>query len=128
MPQQHCRFEASKSLTALEQDNTIIAVIEMSQSKWLVAAVVPGVKRQPLKKLQADEEALLKLLYRWRTEAGQTGREIKRVVVAYEAATGSGWRAGCGRGVSRPTLSIPQVLRCHANTGAQRLIASTQNC
>jgi hypothetical protein len=32
----------------------------MSQSKWLVAAVVPGVKRQPLKKLQADEEALLK--------------------------------------------------------------------
>ena len=37
----------------------MIAVIEMSQSKWLVAAVVPGVKRQPLKKLQADEEALL---------------------------------------------------------------------
>ena len=78
-------FDASKSLTTLEQDNTVIAVIEMSQSKWLVAAVVLGVKRQPLKKLQADEEALLKLLYRWRTEAGQTGREIKRVVVAYEA-------------------------------------------
>ena len=72
-------FDASKSLATLEQDNTVIAVIEMSQSKWLVAAVVPGVKRQPLKKLQADEEALLKLLYRWRTEAGQTGREIKRV-------------------------------------------------
>src|SRR5262245_25964471 len=67
-------FDASKSLATLEQDNTVIAVIEMSQSKWLVAAVVPGVKRQPLKKLQADEEALLKLLYRWRTEAGQTGR------------------------------------------------------
>ena len=43
-------FDASKSLTTLEQDNTVIAVIEMSQSKWLVAAVVPGVKRQPLKK------------------------------------------------------------------------------
>jgi hypothetical protein len=35
-------FDASKSLTTLEQDNTVIAVIEMSQSKWLVAAVVPG--------------------------------------------------------------------------------------
>ena len=81
-------FDASKSLATLEQDNIVIAVIEMSQSKWLVAAVVPGVKRQPLKKLQADEEALLKLLYRWRTEAGQTGREIKRVVVAYEAGRG----------------------------------------
>jgi hypothetical protein len=30
------RFDASRSLTALEQDSTIIAVIEMSQTKWLV--------------------------------------------------------------------------------------------
>jgi hypothetical protein len=27
----------------------------------------------------------LKLLHRWRNEAGQAGREIKRIVVAYEA-------------------------------------------
>lgn len=114
-------FDASKSLTTLEQDNTVIAVIEMSQSKWLVAAVVPGVKRQPLKKLQADEEALLKLLYR-------VARSSALSSATRPDATGSGWRAGCGRAVSRPTLSIPQVLRCHANTGAQRLIASTQNC
>ena len=69
MSQQHCHFEASRCLTALEQDSTIIAVIEMSQSKWLVAALVPGVKRHPLKKLDADEEGLLKLLHRWRHEA-----------------------------------------------------------
>src|ERR1700759_3980755 len=61
-------FDASRSLTALEQDSTIIAAIEMSQSKWLVAAVVPGVERRPLKKLDADEETLLKLLHRWRNE------------------------------------------------------------
>ena len=30
MSQQHCLFDASRSLTALEQDSTIIAVIEMS--------------------------------------------------------------------------------------------------
>jgi len=53
---QHCHFDASRSLTALEQDNTIIAVIEMSQTKWLVAALVPGVERQPLKKFDAHEE------------------------------------------------------------------------
>jgi transposase len=46
-------------------------VIEMSQAKWLVAAVVPDVERQPLKRLDADEAALLKLLHRWRNEAGQ---------------------------------------------------------
>jgi transposase len=80
MPQS---FDASRSLTTLEQDSTIVAVIEMSQSKWLVAAVVPGLQRQPLKKLDADEEAVLKLLHRWRSEAGQAGRPIKRGVEAY---------------------------------------------
>jgi transposase len=65
----------------------------MSQSKWLVAAVVPGVKRQPIKKLNADEEALLKLLHRWRHEAGQAGRQIKRIVVAYEAGRDGFWLA-----------------------------------
>ena len=86
-------FDASRSLTALEQDSTIIAAIEMSQSKWLVAAVVPGVERQPLKKLNADEEALLKLLHRWRHEAGLAGRQIKRIVVAYEAGRDGFWLA-----------------------------------
>jgi transposase len=62
---QHRHFDASRSLTALEQDSTIIAVIEMSQSKWLVSGLVPGVNRQPLKKLDAQEEGLLKLLQRW---------------------------------------------------------------
>jgi transposase len=52
---QHCHFDARRSLTALEQDSTIIAVIEMSQSKWLVAGLVPSVEREPLKKLDADE-------------------------------------------------------------------------
>jgi transposase len=90
---QHCQFDASKSLTALEQDSTIIAVIEMSQTKWLVAAVVPGVERQPLKKFDAHEETLLKLLHRWCREAGQAGHNIKRIVVAFEAGRDGFWLA-----------------------------------
>ena len=75
-------FDASRSLTALDQDSTIIAVIEMSQSKWLAAAVIPGVNRQPLKKLDTNADALHKLLHRWRNEASQAGRQIKRIAVA----------------------------------------------
>jgi transposase len=86
-------FDPSRSLTALEQDSTVIAVIEMSQSSWLVAAVIPGVERQPFKKLDPDEEALLKLLHRWRNEASRAGREIKRIVVAYEAGRDGFWLA-----------------------------------
>jgi transposase len=91
MSQPH--FDASRSLTALEQDSTIIAVIEMSQSKWLVAALIPGVERHPLKKVDVQEEGLLKLLHRWRNEAGRAGREIKRIVVGYEAGRDGFWLA-----------------------------------
>src|SRR5258707_14559925 len=47
-------FDASKSLTAFEQDSTLVAVIEMSQSKWLGAAVISGIARQPLEKNYAE--------------------------------------------------------------------------
>src|SRR6266702_2912537 len=57
--------DLSRSLIALEPDGTVIAVIEMSLSSWLVAGIVPGVERQPLKKLAVDESALLKLLHRY---------------------------------------------------------------
>ncbi|WP_247388902.1 MULTISPECIES: IS110 family transposase [unclassified Bradyrhizobium] len=65
----------------------------MSQTKWLVAALVPGIERQPLKKFDAHEETLLKLLHRWRHEAGQAGRDIKRIVVAFEAGRDGFWLA-----------------------------------
>jgi transposase len=85
--------DLSRSLAALEPDSTLIAVIEMGQSTWLVAGLVPGIERQPLKKLDVDESALLKLLNRWRTEAEQTGRKIKRIAVAFEAGRDGFWLA-----------------------------------
>ena len=85
--------DLSRSLVALEQDATLIAVIEMGQSSWLVAGVVPGIERQPLKKLAADQDGLLLLLHRWRNEAVRAGRTIKRIVVAYEAGRDGFWLA-----------------------------------
>jgi transposase len=49
--------DLSRSVTAFEQGNTVIAVIEMSLSSWLVAGIVPGLERHPLKKLDADPTA-----------------------------------------------------------------------
>jgi transposase len=43
--------DLSRSLVALDQNSTIIAVIEMSQSSWLVAGMLPGIERQPRNKL-----------------------------------------------------------------------------
>ena len=56
--------DLNQSRIVLIQDSTLIAVTEMSLSSWLVAGMVPGVERQPLKKLAVDGSALLKLLNR----------------------------------------------------------------
>lgn len=85
--------DLSRSLTSLEQDKTIIAVIEMSQSSWLVAGIVPGIERHPLKKLEPSEEELVRLLMRWRTEATKNGHTITRFAVAFEAGRDGFWLA-----------------------------------
>ena len=85
--------DLSRSLTSLEQDKTIIAVIEMSQSSWFVAGIIPGIERHPLKKLEPSEEELVRLLMRWRTEATKNGHTITRFAVAFEAGRDGFWLA-----------------------------------
>src|SRR3977135_1113149 len=85
--------DLNQSRIVLKQDSTLIAVIEMSLSSWLVAGIVPGVERQPLKKLAVDESALLKLLDRWREEAEKKGRRIKRIAVTFETGRDGFWLA-----------------------------------
>jgi transposase len=85
--------DLSRSPNPLDPTGTLIAVIELSLSSWLVAGIVPGVERQPLKKLAVDESALLRLLYRWREEAAKAGHRIKRIAVAFEAGRDGFWLA-----------------------------------
>jgi transposase len=87
MPQQRKPNDLSRSLTAVDMDTTLIAVVELSLPSWQVAGIVPGVERQPLKKLKTDESTLLALLNRWRDEAVRSGYKILRIAVAFEAET-----------------------------------------
>ena len=85
--------DLSRSLVAFQQDSTLVAVVEMSRSSWLVAGIIPGIGRHPLKKLDPSEEALLGLLRRWRDEAAGAGRAVTRVAVAFEAGRDGFWLA-----------------------------------
>jgi transposase len=85
--------DLSRSLTPLDPNHTLIAVIEMSQNCWLVAGIVPGVERQPLKKLEPEESKLLTLFDRWRMEAEKAGRKVKRIAVAFETGRDGFWLA-----------------------------------
>src|SRR5271168_3530263 len=85
--------DLSRSVDAFDQDASLTVVVEMSEASWLVMAMIPGVDRHPLKKLEPDPDALLRLVERWRSEAEKTGRIIERVALAYEAGRDGFWLA-----------------------------------
>ena len=121
------RNDLSRSLVVFDQNSTLVSVVELSLKTWLVAALAPGLARQPLKKQGADEDALLALLYRWRDEAIKAGSKIERIVVAFEAGRDGFWLArwlrsrGIEAYVIHPT-SIP-VSREHRRAKTDRLDA-----
>src|ERR1700738_1779426 len=101
MPQPN---DLSRSLVALDQNSTIIAVIEMSQSSWLVGGVLPGIERQPCKKLEPSPERLLALLHGWREEAVRARPH---------------YHADCGCLRSRPRrLLVGALAECAGDGGA----------
>ncbi|MGO4741721.1 IS110 family transposase [Bosea sp. 2KB_26] len=85
--------DLSRSLAPFDQNTTLTAVIELSEASWLVAGLIPGVEREPLKKQEPDPIALLRLLERWRVEAVRAGRTIGQITVAFEAGRDGFWLA-----------------------------------
>src|SRR5437660_10064366 len=122
MPQPN---DLSRSLVALDQDSTIIAVVEMSQSSWLVAGMLPGIERQPRKKLEPSPERLLGLLHRWRYEAVRAGRTITRIALAFEAGRDGFWLARwlAARGIEAHVIHASSVAasRGHRRAKSHRL-------
>ncbi len=117
--------DLSRGLAALDQDSTVAAVIELGLKSWLVAGLVPGVERRPLKKLDAEPEALLRLLERWSAEAAKSGRRITRVAVAFEAGRDGFWLARWlrGRGIEAHVIHAASVAvsREHRRAKTDRL-------
>jgi transposase len=85
--------DLTRCFAPYDQATTLIAVIELSLSSWLIAGMIPGFERQPLKKMAPDEAGLLQLLERWREEAVKAGSVINRMSVAFEAGRDGFWLA-----------------------------------
>ena len=122
MPQQN---DLSRSLIPFDQATTLVAVIELSQSSWLIAGTIPGIERQPLKKIAPDEAELLRVLNRWRDEAIRKGRTITRIAVAFEAGRDGFWLARwlTGHGIEAHIIhsSSVAVSREHKRAKTDRL-------
>src|SRR5262245_66648763 len=77
--------DLSRSLIPFDPNQTLTAVVELSKKSWIVAGTIPGVERQPLKKLAADANELLEMIERWRAEAAKAVHMITRIDVAFDA-------------------------------------------
>jgi transposase len=123
------RNDLSRSLAAFDQNSTIVAVVELSLNTWLVSGLVPGVKRQPLKKQAADPQGLLGLLERWRNEATKAGQAIDRIAVAFEAGRDGFWLARWlqARGIEAHVIhaSSMAVSREHRRAKTDRIDTQT---
>ena len=121
--------DLSRSMAEFDHDSTLVVVVEMSESSWLVAGMIPGVDRQPVKKLAPDPDALRRLLERWRAEATKTGRKIQRIPLAMRRdATDFGWRGGCRHAELKFMSFIRRASRCHESIIGLRLTDWTPRC
>jgi transposase len=85
--------DLSRSLAPFDQNTTLTVVVELSEASWLVAGMIPGIERQPVKKQDPDPVALLRLLERWRLEAIKAGKTIGQIALAFEAGRDGFWLA-----------------------------------
>jgi transposase len=85
-------FDPHKPTTTFEHDSTLVVALELSGKSWELGAVVPGVERRPKRRMRPRDMAdLLLTIERWRGEATRAGREVRRVVVTYEAGRDGFW-------------------------------------
>jgi hypothetical protein len=86
----------------LDQDSTIIAVVEMSQSSWLVGGVLPALSVGRARSWSRALSVCLPYCIAGATsQSGLAAQSRGLQLPSKPAATASGWRAGSYRGEIR---------------------------
>src|SRR3954468_6322658 len=71
----------------LDYENTLVLPIELSKTKWVLSAQVPGLLRVKAKQtIEPKAEALLAAIDGYRDRSRAVGRTVERVVAIYEAS------------------------------------------
>ena len=90
--------QASCSLSppiTLDYENTLVLAIELSKTKWVLAAQVPGLLRVKAKQtIEPKAEVVLAAIDGYRDRSRAAGRTVERVVAIYEASWSGFWHAG----------------------------------
>jgi len=75
-------------------DQTLVMAIELSSTKWVLAAQVPGLPRLKAKRtIEPTAEALLAAIESYRERAKRAGHTVQRVIATYEVSWSGFWLA-----------------------------------
>ncbi len=80
-------------ITALDQDSTLVVVLELSAKSWLLGARIPGLSRLSRYPLKPSVDDVCDLLGKMKERAAAQGKTVTRVIVAYEAGRDGFWLA-----------------------------------
>jgi hypothetical protein len=87
--------DLSRCLMPFDQNSTLVVIVEMSEASWLVCGAVPGVERQPLKKLKPDAPELLRLVERGEARLRAPADQLRASCWPMKRdVMDSGWRDG----------------------------------
>ncbi len=85
--------KSAPAIAALDYDSTIIGSLELSSTKWLFAAQVPGVARHSRYMLSANGDELMALIEKLKARATTSGKAVARVILTFEAGRDGFWLA-----------------------------------
>jgi transposase len=78
---------------AIDPETTLVAVVELSGSSWMIAGQIPGVDRMPKRNVEPSAAAVRTTLEAWTRRAMAKGRMVRRTVLAYEIGRDGFWLA-----------------------------------
>jgi transposase len=88
------RLDSHPVLITPDYNETLILAIELSNSKWVLAAQVPGLANVKNKRtIEPTVEALMAAIDGYRARAAKTGRKVQRIIATYEAGWSGFWLA-----------------------------------
>src|SRR3712207_5796120 len=86
-------MRANGAQVAVDHQTTLVAVLELSGSSWMIAGQIPGVERTVKSKIEPSAPAVLKVLEGWVRRARAAGKTVSRTVLAYEIGRDGFWLA-----------------------------------
>ncbi len=93
------KLDSHPIFAAPDYNETLILAIELSNSKWVLAAQVPGLATVKNKRtIEPTVEALMAAIESYRARAAKTGRKVQRIIATYEAGWSGFWLARWLRG------------------------------